>query len=236
MPLHIISVGGSLIVPEEIDTGYLSAFKQFVLERISRGERFILIAGGGRVARQYQRAAAHVSTINDEEKDWLGIHATRLNAHLLRMIFKQQAHPQILTNLDNDPVDFQESILIGAGWKPGWSTDYIAVRLAEHYKGRSLINLSNIEYVYAEDPRINPEAKRYERMSWDDFRAIVGATWSPGLSAPFDPIASQAAARLGLSVAIMHGKNLANLGHYLNGESFCGTLIQEINEKKNTAD
>ena len=225
MPLHIISVGGSLIVPEEIDIDYLASFKRFIIERIAKDERFILIAGGGKVARKYQQAAADISEIDDEEKDWLGVHSTRLNAHLLRTIFKRQAHPRILTNLD-EHINFQEGILIGAGWKPGWSTDYIAVRLAEQYGGHSIINLSNIEYVYSEDPRINPDATRYETISWPDFRRIVGTTWHPGMSAPFDPIASREAARLALSVAILSGRNLENLNHYLEGKAFQGTLIQ----------
>ena len=225
MPLHVVSLGGSLIVPEEIDIDYLATFKRFIVERIAMGERFILIAGGGKVARKYQQAAADVSEIDNEEKDWLGIHSTRLNAHLLRTIFKRYAHPRIFTNLD-EHIDFQENILIGAGWKPGWSTDYIAVRLAERYGGRSIINLSNIEYVYSEDPRINPQATKYENISWPDFRAIVGTTWCPGMSAPFDPIASQEAARLSLTVAILNGRNLENLNQYLEGNPFKGTLIQ----------
>ena len=225
MPLHIISLGGSLIVPEEIDIDYLASFKRFIIERISKDERFILISGGGKIARKYQQAAADVSEIDDEEKDWLGVHSTRLNAHLLRTIFKQQAHPRIFTNLD-EHIDFQENILIGAGWKPGWSTDYIAVRLAERYGSRSIINLSNIEYVYSEDPRINPDATKYETISWPDFRSIVGTTWRPGMSAPFDPIASQEAARLKLTVAILNGRNLDNLHQYLEGNPFRGTLIQ----------
>ena len=213
------------MVPEEIDVDYLASFKRFIVERVERGDRFILIAGGGKTARKYQQAAADVVNIDDEEKDWLGIHSTRLNAHLLRTVFKQQAHPRILTNLD-EPIEFQESILIGAGWKPGWSTDYIAVRLAERYGGTSIINLSNIKYVYSEDPRLNPEAVRYENISWSDFREIVGDTWRPGMSAPFDPIASREAARLSLTVAILNGRNFDNLNNYLEKQPFEGTLIQ----------
>ena len=226
MSLHIISVGGSLIVPEAIDTKYLVSLKAFIIDRIEKGDRFVLISGGGKIARKYQEAASSVSEIDDEERDWLGVHSTRLNAHLLRTIFKLQAHPRIFTNLEEDDIDFQESILIGAGWKPGWSTDYIAVRLAERYGSRSVINLSNIEYVYSADPRTNPEATRYENITWKAFRAIVGTNWTPGMSAPFDPIASQEAEGLGLTVAIMNGKNFTNLNEYLEGNPFRGTLIR----------
>lgn len=226
MALHIISLGGSLIVPEEIDTLYLKLFKQLIMHRIEKGDRFILVSGGGKIARKYQAAAAAVSTIDDEEKDWLGIHSTRLNAHLLRTIFKAHAHPVIFKDFDHDHHDFQESILIGAGWKPGWSTDYIAVLLAKKYGGQSIVNLSNIAYVYGEDPRVNPEAVRYERITWKAFRKIVGDQWHPGMSSPFDPIASKEAESLGLKVAVMSGKNLDNLNEYLEGKPFRGTLIR----------
>lgn len=226
MVLHVISVGGSLLVPENIDTDFLASFKQFIIRRIEKGDRFILVAGGGKTARKYQMAAAEVSGIDNEEKDWLGIHSTRLNAHLLRTIFKLHANPKLFKNFDKDDIDFKESVLIGAGWKPGWSTDYVAVLLAEKYGAKSVINLSNIDFAYTEDPRVNPDAKRIEEMSWKDFRDIVGNEWDPGMSAPFDPIASRKADELDLSVAILNGKNFSNLNDYMDKRKFKGSVIK----------
>lgn len=225
MALYVISLGGSLIVPEEIDSEYLIMFRKLIINRLKAGDRFILVTGGGRIARKYQAAATMISEIDDEEKDWLGIHSTRLNAHLLRTIFKPYAHPVIFKDFDHDHLDFQEDILIGAGWKPGWSTDYIAVLLAKKYGGHFIINLSNIAYVFDEDPQVNPHAKKYESISWKAYREIVGDHWSPGLSSPFDPIASREAERLGLKVAIMDGKNFDNLNACLEGKQFEGTII-----------
>lgn len=225
MALYVISVGGSLIVPNEIDTVFLSSFKQFIIRRIEKGDRFILIAGGGKTCRKYQAAAAEVSEIDNEEKDWLGIHTTRLNAHLLRTIFKHYANPVVFHNFDEE-VDFKEKILIGAGWKPGWSTDLDSVLLAKKYKSNTIINLSNIDYVYSEDPKLNPKAKKFENISWKDFRKIVGDVWDPGMSAPFDPIASKEAEKENFRVAIMDGKDIDNINDFLDGKKFKGTLIK----------
>lgn len=225
MALHIISVGGSLIVPQGIDSGFLQRFKEFVLARIEQGDRFVLVAGRGRTARTYQDAALAIRAIDDEEKDWLGIHATRLNAHLLRTVFKEQAHPRVIKDYDDDLEEVTKPVLVGAGWKPGWSTDYCCTLLAEYYDADSVINLSNIEYVYSSDPKTDPEAKRFEKVSWKDFRKIVGSSWRPGMSAPFDPIASKKAEASSLKVVILSGDDLANLGPYLNNESFRGTII-----------
>ena len=226
MTLHVISVGGSLIVPEEVDVDFLASFKQFIIKRIEKGDRFILIAGGGKTCRKYQKAAAEVAGVDNEEKDWLGIHSSRLNGHLLRTVFKLHANPQLVTNPEKDKVDFKEHLLIGAGWKPGWSTDYIAVLLAKQYGANSVINLSNIDYVYTDDPKINPHAKRIEKINWTKFREMVGSEWDPGMNAPFDPIASKKAQEYGLRVAILNGKNLANLYAYMDGDKFIGSLIE----------
>lgn len=228
MSLYVISVGGSLIVPEEIDSNFLGVFKQFIIRRIEKGDRFILIAGGGKTARKYQESAASVSGIDNEEKDWIGIHSTRLNAHLLRTIFKLWANPRVIKHYDRESLDlieFKEKILVGAGWKPGWSTDYDAVLIANKFQADCVINLSNTDYVYSEDPRVNPQAKKYTKMNWNEFKDLVGSKWDPGMSAPFDPIASKEASKTNLKVVIMNGKNISNLNDYMDGKEFKGTII-----------
>ena len=115
--------------------------------------------------------------------------------------------------------------MVAAGWKPGWSTDYIAVLLAKRFKARKLVNLSNIDYVYTADPRTNPEAKKTEYIKWSEFRKIIPKKWNPGLSSPFDPVASKEAEKIGLEVAIINGKKLGELDNFLNDKKFVGTLI-----------
>lgn len=225
MGTYVIAVGGSLIVPEEINTTFLHAFKQLIMKRIEKGDKFILIAGGGKVARKYRDAGAEVGEIDNEDKDWLGIHCTRLNAHLLRTIFKKHAYPVIFKNFDDPLNAFKEPILIGAGMRPGRSSDFPAVFLAQRFGASHVINLSNIEYVYTEDPRLNPDAEKLERVSWEKYLDIIGTTWDPGMSAPFDPIASQEAQKHKIKVAMVNGTKLGNLEKFFEGEDFGGTLI-----------
>jgi uridylate kinase len=221
----VISVGGSLIVPEEIDTNWIKEFKAMIEKYISKGFRFILISGGGKTARKYQNAAKEISGLTSDDLDWLGIHSTRLNAHLIRTIFRQLAHPQIVKN-PTEKIEFKEKVLVAAGWKPGFSTDLDAVFLAKNFKVKKVINLSNIDYVYDKDPRKFSDAKVIKEISWEGFRKLVGNKWDPGLNAPFDPIASKEAEKLGLEVAIMNGKNLENIEDYLENKQFIGTIIK----------
>ena len=220
-----ISLGGSLIVPEEIDSTWIKEFKSFIEKYIKKGYRFILISGGGKTARKYQNAAREIAGLTGDDLDWLGIHATRINAHLIRTIFRKLAHPEVIKN-PHDKIKFKEKILVAAGWKPGFSTDFDAVLLAEKFNVKKIINLSNIDYVYDKDPKKHSDAKIIKDISWKDFRKIVGNKWDPGLNAPFDPIASKRAQELGIEVAIMNGKNINNIEDYLDNKKFIGTIIK----------
>ena len=224
-PPIIISLGGSLIVPKSgIDIAFLKQFKSLISRRIAKGDRFVIICGGGSTARQYQAAARAVGQLTHEDIDWLGIHATRLNGHLMRAIFHRQSHPTIVKN-PNAPPRFREPILIAAGWKPGWSTDYDAVLLASGLGATTVINLSDMDYVYSADPRKDRNAKPVKRIDWKAFRKLVGNKWDPGLNAPFDPVASELAARIGLTVKMIRGRSVKDVERAIAGEPFKGTMI-----------
>lgn len=220
----VVSVGGSLIVPDGIDIDFLTRFKALILEKVQRGFTFSIIAGGGSTARRYQDAANAVTPLSPQDLDWIGIHSTRLNAQLLRNIFAGYAHSQIIKNPTID-IETEEPITIAAGWQPGFSTDYDAVLIAKNIGAQRLVNLSNIDYVYDSDPKKNPNAKKIEKISWTEFRELIPKEWNPGLSSPFDPVAAKEAESLGLEVAIMNGTKLDEFSNYLEGKPFVGTVI-----------
>ena len=221
----IISLGGSLIVPNGgIDHHFLRQFKDLIISQVERGGRFIIIVGGGKTSRHYQEAAQKVGKLDKEDVDWLGIHSTHLNAQLVRTILRDHAHLKIITHFD-EVEEFQEPIMIAAGWRPGHSTDYDAVLHAKNHGADTVINLSNIDYVFDKDPHKNSDAKPLKEISWADFRKLVGDTWDPGANHPFDPIASKEAQKVGLKVVVMGGKDLDNFKNYLDGKDFEGTVI-----------
>jgi uridylate kinase len=225
----IISVGGSLIVTNKgINTPFLTALNTFIRKALLAHphKQFFLVIGGGATARHYRDAGrtvvGHELTIEDQ--DWLGVHATRLNAQLIRTIFQDIAHPQIIKDY-TIILKAQESVVVAGGWKPGWSTDYCATLLCEDYRVRTVVNMSNITQVYDKDPKEFPDAKPIDAMSWSDFRKLVGDEWNPGMHAPFDPIAAKKAEYVGVKVVVM-GSDFDNLEKYLSGEAFLGTVIE----------
>ena len=226
--IAVISLGGSLIVPNQVDIQYLAAFKTFILDQLNKGWRFFIITGGGMQARNYIDAATAImgDEITKDDQDWLGIHATRFNAHLLRTIFRDQAQPAIITDPELDHIS-DAKIVVVSGWKPGWSTDFVATKVAQRINAPYLINLSNIAQVYTDDPNKNPDAQPIEKMTWKDFREMVGDEWTPGMNTPFDPIAAKLAQQEGQTVLVMDGKNLDNLGNAFAQGEFFGTVICE---------
>lgn len=223
----VISLGGSLVIPNGgIDTDFISKFNTFIREKIAEGWRFFIVVGGGSTARHYIEYAQKIAgTLTDWDLDWLGIHTTRLNAHLIRTIFRDIAHPRVIQNYEKKIKNLQEKVVIAAGWKPGCSTDYDAVYLAREYDAGIIINMSNVSSVYDKDPKNYPDAKPIHSINWEEFEKLVGNKWSPGSNLPFDPIATKLAKKLNLTVFII-GKDLDNLNNILEGKEFIGTVIK----------
>lgn len=224
----ILKLGGSLIVPNGgLDVDYIKKFYTFIRKQVAeKNRRFFILTGGGVLSRHYRDAGAEVTghALKNEDLDWIGIHATRLNAHLFRTIFRDIAHPYIVKNYDIIRKAI-EPVVIAAGWKPGWSTDYDAVILAQDYNIKKIIKMSNVDHIYDKDPRKFKDAKPFKHISWQDYRAIVGEKWIPGASTPFDPIAARLASEIKAKVIYVNGKDISNVEKIINEKDFVGTVI-----------
>lgn len=219
----LLSLGGSLVVPRRINAGYLKKFVAFILKQ-SAHHRFIIVVGGGHITREYITAVRALGVTNNADLDQIGIAASRLNAQLVRSLFGRHAEPKIAT----DPlklIKFKKSVLVAAGYRPGWSTDYVAVLFARKFGVKSIVNLTNISHVHTADPKKDNGVKTLSEIRWPQFRKLVGSRWTPGLHMPFDPIASKLAHKLGLEVVVADGKALPNLKKIIQKQKFKGTRI-----------
>jgi len=227
--VYVLSLGGSLIVPNGgIDVPFLTEFHEFIRDQVSaKKRRFFITVGGGAITRDYQKAARSVrkQDLSDSDADWLGVHATRLNAQLIRTVFQDIADSRVIKHYEII-LKIQAPVAIAAGWKPGWSTDYCAVTVCQDYGLTQVVNLTNVDQVYDRDPNKFPEAKPINAVTWGEYRKMVGNIWKPGMNAPFDPIASKLAEEVGVTVKILNGKNLKNLADALDGKPFTGTIIR----------
>ncbi len=213
-----------MVPNREVDRKFLKAFISLIKKYCRHNERFIIITGGGSITRSFQQAARSLGVRKQEDLDWIGIQPTRLNAELLRSAFGRLAHPGVLVDPRKKHV-WKESILIGAGWRPGRSTDYAAVVAAKVFGAKMVINLSDIDYVYDRDPKKYKSAKKLTEISWQEFKKIVGSKWVPGANLPFGPTASSLAQRLRIKVIVMNGRRLGELEKALKNQKFRGTII-----------
>lgn len=221
----IISLGGSIVVPDLPDPEYLKNFISLIKTYVAQGIHFIIIIGGGKVCRNYQHALKQIRGVTNEELDLLGISATLFNAEFVRLAFGHDVHEFVIQN-PKDLAHTSEMVTIGAGWKPGCSTDYDAILCAEEAGSKTVINLSNIEYAYDKDPKKYEDAKPIIESNWQEFRKILPIGWNPGANTPFDPIAAEKAEELGIEVVIMGGNDLENLKNYLDDKEFVGSRIK----------
>lgn len=221
----IISLGGSIIVPDQIDTSILKDLHLLLREYINKNFKFVIITGGGKTCRNYNKSLKEIVNPTREDLDWMGIASTRLNAELVRICFDGLAYEKIILDPDSIP-ETDKSIMVGGGWQPGNSSDLAAVHMARSVGSKKIINLSNIDYVYDKDPRVYKDAVPILRSSWSDFRKLLPSDWDPGANIPFDPVAAREAEKLSFEVVIMNGKNIKNLKDYLDGKDFVGTIIK----------
>lgn len=240
----VVALGGSVVCPADIDVVFLRQFKKFAESFARRGRKLVVVVGGGRLARDFQNAAAGVSPVPDEDKDWIGIHSTRLNAHLLRTIFRRTADPVVFDSRGKVK-KLKYPVTVASGWRPGWSTDFVAAAIASDMKIPEFVVAGKPAFVYPVRSRartqVSPGGAKgraasrgiyrlatkhpYLKISWRDYRKLIPKKWKPGLHAPVDPVAAKLSDGTKLKAIIINGKNLKNFGRLLNGKEFGGTII-----------
>ncbi|HCM36770.1 MAG TPA: UMP kinase [Candidatus Wildermuthbacteria bacterium] len=231
----LIKLGGSIIVPhltdaDGIDVPFLNAFRKLLLRELRKEKKIVLVAGGGRTARVYQKAARELAKSGNDSLDWIGIHAIYLNAYLLKALFGENSYEEILTSdLSSRKVASMKmsskGIVVSSGWMPGWSTDYVAVRLAQKFGAKEFIDAGDIDFVYDKDPKVFKDAKPIKELSWAEYRKLIPAKWTPGLASPIDPVAAKLAQKANITAKILKGTDLENLKKAIEGKEFTGTLI-----------
>jgi uridylate kinase len=220
----VFDLGGSIVMPGKFDTELIKQIKELLL-KYSADHQFYVIVGGGQTARLYQAGAKEILEPAKVDLDWIGIQATRLNAMFMKAVFGDKAYDGLILDPNEIP-QTDKPFVFGGGWKPGWSTDYVAALLAKNLEIDTVVNLTNIDYIFDKDPNKFDDAQKIEKTTWAEFKQMMGEEWIPGAKLPFDPVACKLAQEDGLKLITMNGNNLANLDKYLAGDEFVGSIIE----------
>ena len=223
----VVSLGGSVLVPGDDDGRYLKALAQLLTELSSRMKVFA-VTGGGRIARYYIETGRALG-LPERSLDELGIAATRMNARLLGAVLRGKANREPATSYA-EAARFAKRfpVVIMAGTQPGHTTDRVSASLARYVHAARIVNATSVDGVYTADPKHHPDARRLDRMTFEELVKITGEGHrAAGPSIVFDPVAARVVARDRIPLRVVRGRDLAALKDALLGGPFDGTLVSD---------
>jgi uridylate kinase len=224
----VVSVGGSVLVTGTGDTRYLQGLSA-LLRECGRTLSLAVTTGGGRTAREYIGLGRALG-LTEVELDEIGIEVTRLHARLLAGAIGGPTPERVPTSIREAVHELHRaSPVILGGTEPGHTTDGVAALLAVRLRAVRVVNATDVDGVYDQDPRTHPDAERLESLSWGDFRALVhrSTTGAAGQNFLFDRLGADLLARSGIPLCIVGGRDLSNLGSAIRGRPFDGSRIGE---------
>ncbi|MGA8303770.1 MAG: UMP kinase [Thermoplasmata archaeon] len=223
----VISLGGSVLLSGDGDRTYLEQLAT-LLREVGRTMPLVVTTGGGRTAREYIRLGRDLG-LTEVELDEIGIDITRLHARLLaaRVGPPTPAQPPPTIALAVHELLRASPVILG-GTEPGHTTDGVAALIASRLRAARLVNATDVDGLYDEDPRTHPGARRIARAHWSDFRQRVHAATSgeAGQNFLFDRLGADTLARAGIPLSIVHGRDLENLEAAVRGRPFVGSRIE----------
>ena len=222
----VLSLGGSLIIPNEVDSTFLKKFKKFILQN-TKHFKFVVVCGGGSIARKYINAL-RAEGLSEKLQSLSGISATRMNARFMSYFFNKDPEfgiPHTMETL-NKYIRKQDVVFCGAlEYKPRQKSDSTAAEIAAHFK-TVFINLTNVSGLYDKNPKEYKYAKFIPRISWKQLFTMSNKNkYKPGQHFVIDQTASGIIMKHRIPTYIL-GKDLKQLEAVLHGKKFHGTLIQ----------
>ena len=221
-----INIGGSILVPDSVDVGYIKAFREMLVPLIEGGYNFFIVVGGGKLARRYISAGRSFGA-DESYLDEIGINASRMNAQVLIAALLDHAHPKVQTEF-SEAVEAGKKfqVVVMGGTHPGHTTDAVSAMLAEQAGARELIIATNVKGVYDKDPNRFRDAVFLEKLSYDELLVIASTKEAgAGTSAVVDPLASKVVKRANIPLKVVDGRKLDNLRRAILGETFVGTSV-----------
>jgi len=223
----VLSIGGSVLVPDEKDDAYISGLAK-MLKNLSADCKLLVVTGGGRISRYYIRTGRELG-MAETELDELGIMATRMNARLLSGALEGYANKIPPSTVEGAAsIKDKHKIIVMGGTAPGWTTDFVAASLAEAVGAARLVNATSVDGVYTADPKKSKKAKMLREMSYDDLIMLSGSGHAKaGPTVVFDPLAARLISKAGIPLYVVNGRNLDALRSSIQGRSFHGTKVGE---------
>ena len=181
-----------------------------VFDELAESCSLCIVTGGGERARDYIKLARELGA-NEALCDYMGIALTRINAKLL-ITALHSAYPEPL--LDYKDVDGAMvsgeggRITVMGGVSPGYTTDAVAAILAEYVNADLLLIVTSVDGVYTADPRMDPHAKKFDKLSPKELVALtMKGELKAGSRIVIDPVAAKIIERSGIRTIVIDGRS-----------------------------
>jgi uridylate kinase len=223
----VVSVGGSVLVTGDDDAEYLTALGRLV-RRLAARHALVVTTGGGRTARELIELGRALG-MTEVELDEVGIDVTRTHARLLAAAVGPPTRgAPIPTSVAGAAYETHRGapVILG-GTEPGHTTDAVAALVAVRLGADRVVNATSVDGIYDHDPRRDPAAKRFDRLSFEEFRRLVerNTDGTAGQQFVFDRLGAEALARARIPLVVVHGRDLANLERAIGGLECHGTRV-----------
>ena len=179
----LIKISGEALAADK-KTGYDFEFVSRVCSAVKScaemGVQVGIVVGGGNFWRGVKDGAGKVERVS---ADRMGMLATAMNCLAVADVFKQLgADAKVMTAVDiqgvgerydtKKAIEYLEGgkiVLFGCGTGlPFFSTDTAAVLRAAEIHADAILLAKNIDGVYSDDPRKDPNAEKFDSISYDE--------------------------------------------------------------------
>lgn len=221
----VVKIGGHVIFDDDLDIKLLKEYVT-IFKQIYDGGRWVIVVGGGRPARSYVEYARNLG-LNEGLCDEIGIKITRINAMLMLGLLGESAYPTIPETLEQvRTYSTSGKIVVMGGLQPGQSTVAVSALVAETINAEKLIIATDVDGIYTDDPKKNPDAKPLREISVNELaKKIVEYSHEAGEYKLIDLLGLKIVARSRIPTIYLNGKNPQNLKKALRGEQV-GTFLK----------
>ncbi|MDR0887951.1 MAG: UMP kinase [Candidatus Methanoplasma sp.] len=221
----VVSIGGSILIPDVNDSNYITELTALIRDVVSENIQLVVVCGGGKIARYYANTGRELGG-NEYQLDELGIGVTRLNAGLLAISLGDISSTDIpLTAEDTASRSGEGNVIVMGGTEPGHTTDAVAAMVARALGAERIVNATSVDAVYSEDPKKNPDAERYSKLTIKELGNLIYKEHGASRSGVFDPLGVKIAEENHIDIAIVDGRNLDELKNAILGKEINGTHV-----------
>jgi uridylate kinase len=225
----VISLGGSLIVPDKVNIEFLNKFKKTILKH-QRKYKFVIVCGGGKPARNYIDGLENEDIKNKELlQSLIGIGLTRLNARFMTYFFGEPSNegiPRDMKEVKNLLIK-KDIVFCGAlRYSKKETSDGTAAKLARYFDS-DFINMTNVHGLYEKDPKKFRSAKFITEISHKNFLKMAKQIhYKPGQHFILDQKAAKIIKKYNIRTYVI-GPDIKQFDNLLEEKHFIGTIIEK---------